>query len=565
LLPWALLPLLLLAAPAGAAEPGPVVKVPVGLPVGLDGLIAPAEWDDAVTLALGEQAATLRVKQARGTLLLAVDTDRIWARGTHLMVNVCPDLLEANPLASPGAVSIDYEPIEHNRPHLLVRRIGAQGPEDLPDAVVVRARVHGKRPTLEIALQLPALGVVGKNAPARRLAVSLTRALEGGTPTWPAGLDFGAQVGTPPADLVSTARWGRLTGWVDADGPGAYSQTDWNALLAADRELTEKGARAHAKAFEIMEEGGNKLEKEDDVAQAEVFEPLAWIAAREPLSPYDVQVRGQVLRHLNRHAEALATFESLYLVREGDYAFNAAYESALSLQDLERYEEAAALWTRLVDLAPTSHRQQYVGAAARATKLIPERDRERAERAKDEADPALPLVEVMTTRGRFQVLLHANDVPQAVRQFLRLVHQPAKDGSGTFYDGCLFQRVVGRGFVQGGDPRTRTGGCDADLTGPATATVPFELATRHGFWRGTVAFARGVALENASQFFVLTAPRPELAAQKYTIFGHVVSGQDVVDRLERCDTLLSIRQVMAVLKPSAPPAVPAERNEPKDR
>ena len=474
------------------------------------------------------------------------------------MVNVCPDLLEANPLASPGAVSLDYEPLEHNRPHLIVRRIGEKGAEDLPDTVVVRARVNGKRPTLEVALRLPALGVTGKNAPARRVAVSLTRALEGGTPTWPPGLDLGAQVGTPPADLVETKRWGRLTGWVDPDGPGAWSQTDWNALLAADRELTAQGARAHAKAFEILEEGGNKLEKEDAVVEREVLEPFAWIAAKEPLSPYDVLVRCQVLRHLNRHAEALGGLDALALVREGDYAFNAAYEKALVLEALERFDEAAALWTHLVELAPTSHRRQYESSAKRAGELAKERARDRAERAKDAGDPTLPLVEVATTRGSFFVRLHARDVPEAVKHFLALAAQPAKDGQGSFYDGCLFQRVVGQGFAQGGDPRTKTGGCDADLTGPASATIPVEVDPRHGFWRGAVAFARGAQLVNASQFFVLTAPRPELAASKFTCFGHVVAGQEVVDRLERCDAMLSVREVRTV-----PPAPPGPANGPR--
>jgi cyclophilin family peptidyl-prolyl cis-trans isomerase len=544
---------LLAAGPARAADPGPTVQVPAGLPVGLDGLLAPSEWDDAVSLPLGEQAATLRIKQARGTLLLAIDTDRVWARGTHLMVNVCPDFLEANPLGSPGAVSLDYEPLEHNRPHLIVRRNGENGAEDLPDAVVVRARVHGKRPTLEVALRLPALGVTGKNPPARRIAVSLTRALEGGTPTWPPGLDIGAQVGTPAADFMNTTRWGRLTGWVNPDGPGAYSQTDWSAFLAEDRELTGKGARAHAKAFEIQEEGGSKLEKEDAVVEREVLEPLAWIAAKEPLSPYDVYVRCQVLRHLNRHGEALGGLDALAMVREGDYAFNAAHEKALVFQALERYEEAADLWTRLVDLSPTSDRQQFASVAAHAREQIKARDKERAERAKDAADPDLPRVEITTTRGTFVVRLHAKDVPQAVRHFLALAAQPAKDGRGFFYDGTLFQRVVGAGFAQGGDPRTKTGGCDADLSGPASATIPVEVDARHGFWRGAVGFARGTLLENASQFFVLTAPT-EFGSSKYTCFGHVVTGMDVVDRLERCDTLTSVREVRGA--PPAPASAP---------
>jgi cyclophilin family peptidyl-prolyl cis-trans isomerase len=73
--------------------------------------------------------------------------------------------------------------------------------------------------------------------------------------------------------------------------------------------------------------------------------------------------------------------------------------------------------------------------------------------------------------------------------------------------------------------------------------VEVETNKTHGFWRGAVGFARGLALTNGSQFFVLTAPRPEFTEEPYTCFGRVVAGMEVVDRLEQCDALLSVEVI----------------------
>jgi cyclophilin family peptidyl-prolyl cis-trans isomerase len=540
---------------AHAADPVPTVNVPAGIPVALDGFVGTAEWADAKAVVLGDNVATLRMKQHRGTLLLAIEMDRAWVRGTHLMLNACADLPECNAFA-PGAVSIDWEPLEHNRPHLMVRRVAATGAqagmEDLVGSAIVRARVHGRAPAIEMALRLPLLGLTNRDGSPRRMAVALPRALESGTPTWPAGLDVGASVGKPPEDIASSKRWGRLTGFADAEGPGALSKSDWDALLAEDQAITERGARAHAKALEIIEEGGHKLEKEDAVVEREVLEPLAWIGEREPLSPYDVLVRSQVLRHLNRHEEALAAFDAMALVREPEYRWNVVYERAITLEARERFEESAVAWERLAEISPPGDRSKYLGAATRMRAQAKEHQVEQLARAADALDPDLPLVLMESTRGPVLIRLHAEDVPEAVKHFLKLVATPTKDGTGFFYDGTLFHRVVGSGFVQGGDPRTRTEGCDAELSGPASTTIAVETNPRHGFWRGAVCFARAAKLENACQFFVMTAPRPEMAAQKYTVFGHVVTGMDAVDRLERCDTLVSLRRIA----PPAPPAPP---------
>jgi len=548
----------------GRAEAAPPagIQVPVGLPVSLDGYPVVAEWADAVEVPGGEGVGRLRMKQQRGVLLLTFESDRAWVRGTHLMVVTCPDWPEAH-ATSPGAVQIDFEPLEHARPHLMVQKMGDQGPSPLVGQALVRARLGGRSSTLEMALKLPALGVTGAKPPGLRMVVALLRGKEHGSPTWPQGLDIAASVKGPPKDLIESGRWTRLSGWVDQDGPGAWPARDWEAWQAEDKEMTEKGLAAHAKGMMIAEEAGRKLEKQDRDVQHELLDAFEWIARKEPLHPFDVLVKGQALRHLNRHEEALATFEGLALERQDDFTPSALGERALTLEQRERYEEAADVWRALDAITTGTNAGRYARLAQLAENKIAARDQERAARVADDRDADLPLIELETTHGIVLVRLHAKDVPKAVAHFLKLVESPGKDG-GRFYDSTRFHRVLGNALAQGGDPRTRNGDCEQELAGPASATVEMEINARHGFWRGALAFARAAKPENASQFFVLVSPRPSLAEEKYTVFGHVVAGIQVIDRLERCDELKAVRVLHAGVSASAPkePPPPAPPGSP---
>ncbi|MFM8979775.1 MAG: peptidylprolyl isomerase, partial [Planctomycetia bacterium] len=498
---------------------------------------------------------TLRVKQWRGTLLLALEADRAWLRGTHLFLVLCPDFPEAH-AGSPGAVTIDYEPFDHSRPHVLARKVLAQGQAPLEDAVLVRSALRGRAVALEMLVRLPALGVTGSKPHGLRLLATLVRGMGEHTPSWPAGMVVNARPGELPPDLVDSGRWLRLGGWKQPDGPGALGATEWAAALAEDAELARKGADAHAMGLLIAEESGRKLEKQDRDVEAQLLAPLAWIAEREPLHPGDLLARGRALRHLNRHAEALACFDALALDPQGDWLPTAVGERATTLERRERWAEAAAAWQQLARLMPPGQGERYEQAARAATARAQEHAAELAARAADDADPTLPLVELVTPHGSAFVRLHARDVPKAVEHFLRLCRTPAPAsapaGSG-FYDGTLFHRVLGDAFLQGGDPRTRNGDCDQDLGGPASTTIAVERNARHGYWRGAVAFARAQRPENGSQFFVLTTPRPDMAQDGYTVFGHVVAGMEALDRVERCDRLLAVRVVAAREAPAGAP------------
>jgi peptidylprolyl isomerase len=122
--------------------------------------------------------------------------------------------------------------------------------------------------------------------------------------------------------------------------------------------------------------------------------------------------------------------------------------------------------------------------------------------------------------GRVVILLEPTVAPHTVDQIKRL----ARAG---FYNGIVFHRVIDGFMAQTGDPTgTGTGGSGHPLHAEFSAEK---------FARGTVAMARASDPNSAdSQFFIMFAPAPALDG-KYTIFGHVVSGMEYVDKLRKGD------------------------------
>jgi len=139
-----------------------------------------------------------------------------------------------------------------------------------------------------------------------------------------------------------------------------------------------------------------------------------------------------------------------------------------------------------------------------------------------------------TTAGTITLGLYGNDAPKTVENFIALARK-------NYYNGILFHRVV-KGFViQAGDPLTKdpsqrdrwgTGG-----EGHLSPMIEDELdpqtpSFRTGYTRGTLAMAnRAQPNTGGSQFFIVTKDAPQLP-KKYTIFGKVLDGMDVVDKIE---------------------------------
>jgi len=148
--------------------------------------------------------------------------------------------------------------------------------------------------------------------------------------------------------------------------------------------------------------------------------------------------------------------------------------------------------------------------------------------------PAIDLgrvrVRVVTTRGEAVIELNGDDYPRTVANFLRLVDR------GFYADG-VFHRVVPAFVVQGGCPR-------GDGWGDAGWSIPCEYGDLRYDAPGVVGMAHAGKDTGGSQFFVTHLPVPRLDG-RYTAFGRVVSGMDVVDALVRGDRFRVERVVAA--------------------
>ena len=134
------------------------------------------------------------------------------------------------------------------------------------------------------------------------------------------------------------------------------------------------------------------------------------------------------------------------------------------------------------------------------------------------SDPENTLV-VETTKGRVVIALRPDLAPGHVERIKTLARQ-------GFYDGVPFHRVIEGFMAQTGDPTgTGTGGSDLP-------NIPAEF-TQEPFKRGSVGMARSSSPNSAnSQFFICYEGCGSLTGQ-YTLFGEVVSGMDVVDKIKK--------------------------------
>ena len=135
-------------------------------------------------------------------------------------------------------------------------------------------------------------------------------------------------------------------------------------------------------------------------------------------------------------------------------------------------------------------------------------------------------VTLETDKGSIELALHPEHAPQTVNNFVFL----AREG---FYDDTTFHRVIDDFMIQGGDP-TGTG------TGGPGYTFDDEVEgnpLRHDR-AGVLSMANAGPNTNGSQFFITLDAQPHLDG-KHTVFGEVVEGQDVVEKIEQDDRITS--------------------------
>jgi peptidyl-prolyl cis-trans isomerase A (cyclophilin A) len=131
-----------------------------------------------------------------------------------------------------------------------------------------------------------------------------------------------------------------------------------------------------------------------------------------------------------------------------------------------------------------------------------------------------------TTEGTIVCRLFEEEAPKTVANFIGLAEGTKQwSKSGKLYDGTIFHRVIPQFMIQGGDP---------EGTGMGGPGYRFEDETRgsaHKFDKpGKLAMANAGPNTNGSQFFI-TLVNTDWLTGKHTIFGEVVEGQDIVQKI----------------------------------
>ena len=232
---------------------------------------------------------------------------------------------------------------------------------------------------------------------------------------------------------------------------------------------------------------------------------------------------------------AVAALTAAYGAAAGDSTYVAR---AAILVALHRIDPAAAQ-----PLLDEALRDRDWAVRVRAAELLVERGGDRSaiaaamrpapagRRVSDEEwqwllpPPFSPHAFIETDRGTIELELAILDAPLTVANFVALARR-------GFFDGIAVHRVVADFVVQDGDPR-------GDGEGGPGQTLRDEVNMRP-YLRGTVGMALDWADTGGSQFFITHSPQPHLDG-RYTVFGHVVAGMEVVDRIAPGDVIRRVR------------------------
>lgn len=133
------------------------------------------------------------------------------------------------------------------------------------------------------------------------------------------------------------------------------------------------------------------------------------------------------------------------------------------------------------------------------------------------------IVKMETNKGVMKLKLYDKKAPKTVENFKKLINK-------GYYDGVIFHRVIKDFMIQGGDP-TGTG------TGGPGYTIPdeFDPSLKHSK-KGILSMANAGPNTGGSQFFITLAPTPWLDG-RHSIFGELIEGEDVLDKIGNAETL----------------------------
>ena len=315
--------------------------------------------------------------------------------------------------------------------------------------------------------------------------------------------------------------------------------------LDPDRDWTVRVAQAEALATLPGAQGAPRLIAMLGDRDQRVIGPLlrALVATKTPdvqrilldhLKMDDFVIRSTAASSLAeiKATAAVPALVDAYGATTGDSTYVARAAILTALNTLDSAAARPLLQAALKDRdwavrvkAATLLRDQGVTDTAMTMRPAPERPMDDAERRTLLAPPFSPHAFIETDKGTVEIELAILDAPLTVSNFVAL----ARKG---FFNGIAIHRVVPDFVVQDGDPR-------GDGEGGPGYTLRDEL-NQQPYLRGTVGMALDWKDTGGSQFFITHSPQPHLDA-RYTVFGHVVNGIEVVDRIQPSDVIRRVQ------------------------
>lgn len=296
----------------------------------------------------------------------------------------------------------------------------------------------------------------------------------------------------------------------------------WTKLLEQLRDIRVKYPNANPAEMAQLREKYEKL-----LAEAEKGLPDL-IAAAEGAFDERPQTEGDVVDLLTEVAydfadqgkfqQALTLAEKLMKNKvNSPGVYLAAGRAAFALED---FQKARDYFKKISEAGIQDEQVKALEQAAEQyLKQAPLEQQKRQAEAK--ADD-LPRVMLKTNKGDILIELFENEAPNTVANFITLVEQ-------GFYNGLTFHRVIPGFMAQAGCPK-------GDGTGGPGYYIPDECNKPDARWhfRGSVSMANAGPNTNGSQFFITYMPTEHLNG-KHTVFGRVISGMDVVEKLQPRD------------------------------
>lgn len=144
-----------------------------------------------------------------------------------------------------------------------------------------------------------------------------------------------------------------------------------------------------------------------------------------------------------------------------------------------------------------------------------------------------PVAVFTTNLGTIEVELFQDKTPNTAENFIKLANN-------NFYDGVRFHRVIEGFMIQGGDPLSKDESMiDRWGTGGPGYTFADEITEENSNVAGTISMANAGPNTNGSQFFINVADNVFLD-DKHTVFGKVLNGYDIVEKISLIDTIPGI-------------------------